>query len=202
MKKLQSLHHDAAKKHIDAMETAHKAGDGESMRHHYYKASMHLGAAGSAGTFDRKDKDSNATEQSKMAEHIGKIADQHKAEDNAHSLDHGSSIHLLAAEQHRRAQDAHSHASGAVGDKHMDKYEHHRDKSKHHGAQVVENAGKVNKANDAAYAASDKAGLSGKAKDHKAAAAAHREAAKLNYDSEGKAENEAKAAEHDKKAKA
>ncbi|KAA0888739.1 hypothetical protein [Oryzomonas rubra] len=207
MKKLQALHHDAAKKHIDAMEAAHRAGDGEAMRDHYYKASVHLGAGQSAGTFNRKDAEHNAKAQSDMAEHIGKIADQHKTEHNAHSLNHGASIHLLAAEQHRRAQDAHSHAANQSGfgsehfDEHIESSNFHKDKAKEHGSKAVDIAGVATKANDKAYAASEKAKRSGKPEDHKAAAEAHREAAKLDYDSEGKADHEAKAAEHDKKAK-
>ena len=115
-KKLQELHHDAAKKHIDAMESAHQAGDGESMRHHFHKASMHLGAAHSAGTFKRGGEAEHAKKISDMAEHVSAVAMKHKGEMSSHDLDHGSSIHLLAMEQHRRASAAHSaHHNAAMG---------------------------------------------------------------------------------------
>lgn len=206
-KKLQKLHHDAAKKHIDAMEAAHQAGDGESMRHHFHKASMHLGAAGSAGTFHRKDAADNAKAQTAMADHISAIAAKHKGEKTAHDLDHGSSIHLLAMEQHQRASAAHSaHHNSVYGapeaDEANSKAEGHQAAARDHGKSVQHFSGIAIKASDHAYNIGKAADKSKNPEDHKDAAALHRHAASLDYDSEGRAEHEAKAAEHDKKATA
>lgn len=206
-KKLQKLHHDAAKKHIDAMEAAHQAGDGESMRHHFHKASMHLGAAGSAGTFHRKDAADNAKAQTAMADHISAIAAKHKGEKTAHDLDHGSSIHLLAMEQHQRASAAHSaHHNSVYGTPEADeansKAEGHQAAARDHGKSVQHFSGIAIKASDHAYNIGKAADKSNNPEDHKEAAALHRHAATLDYDSEGRAEHEAKAAEHEKKAKA
>lgn len=108
-KKVQKLHHEAAKKHIGAMESAYKAGDGDSMRSHYYKASTHLGAARSAGKIYKENAAQHAKDQTNMAKHVSNIAYQHQTEQNSHSLDYGSRIHLLAAEQQDRAAEAHTH---------------------------------------------------------------------------------------------
>ena len=203
-KKLQELHHDAAKKHIDAMEAAHQAGDGESMRHHFHKASMHLGAAGSAGTFHRKDAADNAKAQTAMADHISAIAAKHKGEKTAHDLDHGSSIHLLAMEQHQRASAAHSaHHNSVYGTPEADeansKAEGHQSAAREHGKSVQHFSGIAIKASDHAYNIGKAADKSKNPEDHKEAAALHRHAASLDFDSEGRAEHEAKAKEHEKK---
>jgi len=109
-------------------------------------------------------------------------------------------------EQHNRAEGHHKEAANKnfndkeVSGYHMHHAQDNRDAAHEHGKEVQRLSGKSVDATNHAYDASDKADRSGKPEDHKAAADAHRHAATLNYDSEGKTDHEAKAAEHDKKA--
>jgi hypothetical protein len=138
--------------------------------------------------------------------HTGEdVAAKHKGEKTAHDLDHGSSIHLLAMEQHQRASAAHSAYHNSVygtpeADEANSKAEGHQSAVRDHGKAVQHFSGIAIKASDHAYNIGKAADKSKNPGDHKEAAEAHRNAAKLDWDSESRAEHEAKAAEHDKKA--
>jgi len=189
------LHTEAGLRHLQAMHAAHMDGNSEAMRGHYYKASHHLASADHHLSFNPKDRKEHARVAGIKAEAVSSVADQHKHEETANSLDYGSNIHLLAAEQHNRARDAHS----KIGDE--DKASYHKEASIAHGKKASEIANVSVEASEHAWNASDRARIGGdKPEHHLDAMRAHRKAAALNYDSEGRAEHEKAAKEHGDKA--
>lgn len=197
------LHHDAAMKHIAAWQKGRAAGD-ESAKEHYYRASHHLSVAHSSRTFQPGNEGPAAQEATKTAEHISKLANKHQVEHTAESLDVGSGMHLMAAEAHQRAHQAlesaffrnHNDTAARAGfEKQM---QVHKDAAAEHGNKAREITGVTTKATDKARTLGEHAKT---AEDHIAASRAHAEAAKVNYDSEGRAEHEKAAKWHAGQAK-
>lgn len=195
-------HREAAMKNLEAF---HNDAGTDVGRQHYYKASSHLGRATANLTFHKGDERVAANTISSMAESVSKIANKHVTEQRAASLDYGSGMHLLAAEQHMRAAHAHQTAysrhwdDDAARSEHNKKMAYHQAKAKEHGTKAKEIADITVKASDKARVLGDNAKTT---EDHIAASLAHKEAAKLNYDSEGRAEHEKMAKYHAGKAKA
>jgi hypothetical protein len=202
MNRAAKLHTEAAMKHIQAFHSGRGAGD-EEASNHYYKASGHLGSAHATRTFIKGHEVEAAKEASKTAETLSKVANKHQVEHTAANLDVGASTHLLAMEQHQRARDAHEKAANAKYGDTAAMAEHEKQAQKHnaaateHGKKVQEIAGVTIKATAKARTLGEHAKT---AEEHIAASQAHSEAAKLNYDSEGRAEHEKMAKFHAGKA--
>jgi hypothetical protein len=198
-------HSMAAEAHIEAMKEAHKSSKGNAaINEHYYAASRHLQADHSLRSFHQENAEAHARLATVHANFLSSHAHQHKGEDDSESLNHGSSIHMLAKEAHGRAAEAHmalanKHFGTEKGEKHAEKARGHRDGESLHGKEVQRLSKISIDARDKAHAASTKAESSSSAEDHKKAAEAHHEAARLDYDSETKAAHEKQAEHHDKK---
>ena len=191
-----NLHAKAGLLHLQAMHAAYKAGDSKAMRSHDEQASMHLSQADGHLSHNRRDSKVRASHESKIADALSNMANNYKTEHNHHSLDYGSRIHLLAAEHHNRASAAHYN-----GNNH-EKGQAHRNAAMEHGKKVQEICGVTTNASEHAHNASDRARIGGdKPEHHLDAAKAHRKAAQLNFDDEGRATHERLAAEHEAKAK-
>lgn len=194
----------AAIAHIQAMEEAAGAKDSESQRHHYYKATTALSHAHSMSTFQKGNEEATAKQATSLAKHISGIANKQRGEDNGHDLDHGSALHLLAAEQHGRAAEAHMAMANKQADsktlskEHTKLAEAHRNQQIAHGKEVQRLAGISIRATEAARAA----GKAAKSPEqHKLASEAHKHAAALTWDRESKAEHEKMAGYHNEQAK-
>lgn len=209
-KTVAASHADAAHAHVLALR---HASTNEQINEHMHAASRHLQANHSMENFHRGNEEKHAENSSNHAHEITRHAFSESHDDKGNelpshdsaTLNKRSSLHMLAMEQHQRASAAYM----ALANKHYGKPEEkeaqkkadfHTGEARAHGKEVQRLSNITISARDKAYAASDKAKKSGTTDDHKAAADAHREAAKLDFDSEGSAEHEAKAAEHDKKA--
>jgi hypothetical protein len=197
------LHEKAGEAHLQA----HAEGKG---REHYYAASRHFGMSvdhakesmGDQGTYDHA---------SRIAGRLSEHANAHKLEDNYQSHDQHAAKHLMAIEAHGRAREAaQANASRALinGDEekaasYQGKADAHHAKVNHHRAEMAKGHDEINLRAKRAEAAS-RATLApaGGDKAHEAAAAAHRHAAAIQYDSEVRGQHEAKAAHHDEQAAA
>jgi len=215
-------HAEAAFAHIDALK---HAATNEDINHHLHAASRHLQSNHSMHDFaddqsqpkvPLKNQSSRpadptgarATRVSNYAKEISQAANgATDAEETSEGLNKKSSLHMLAMEQHHRAEESHM----KVANQHftsdpkkredaMQLAQWHRDQSEKHGKEVRRLSGISISARSTAISASEKAYRTGKPEDHKAAADLHRAAVKLNYDSEGASEGEKQAQEHDKKA--
>lgn len=197
------LHHDAAMKHLAAYQKGRAEGD-EGAKDSYYRASHHLASAHSSRSFIKGNEEKAAQEASKTADQVSKMAHKHQVEHTAESLDVGAGMHLLAQEAHHRAAQAHERAYSRKFDDTAGRAEHEKAMAKHkeaaaeHGKKVQEITGVTIKASDKARTLGEHAKTP---EDHIAASRAHSEAAKLNYDSEGRAENEKAAKWHAEQAK-
>ena len=196
-------HADAAHAHVDALR---HASTNEQINEHYHAASRHFQANDSMHTYanaDRTQADNtkhqrHATMSSdhanELSEHAKNAAD---SEDTSEGLNKKSSLHVLAMEQHQRAHAAHMKvANEHYNDRNahktpesehniaMTEARYHQDKASEHGKEVQRISHLAIDASDKAREATTKAANSKKPEDHKAAAEAHRKAAKLDWDSE------------------
>lgn len=219
-----SDHAQAAFAHLDALK---HAATNKDINHHLHAASRHLQSNHSMHDFaddqpqpkvPLKNQSSRpadpvgarATRVSNYAKEISQAANSAAdSEETAEGLNKKSSLHMLAMEQHHRAEASHM----KVANQHftsdpkkredaMQLAQWHRDQAEKHGKEVRRLSGISISARSTAISASEKAYRTGKPEDHKAAADLHRAAVKLNYDSEGAAEGEKQAQEHDKRAAA
>lgn len=215
-------HSEAAFAHVEALKHA-KTND--AINHHLHAASRHLQANESMHSFadsqtqpkvplrNQSSRKANPGDgrpltvsnfAKEISDHANGAAD---SESTSEGLNKKASLHMLAMEQHHRAQAAYMKAATqSIGNKEQsDTYMHyaqcHADAAMKHGKEVRRLSGISVDATNKAYSASEKANRSGKPGDHKAAAEAHHKAAKLNYDSEGAADHARKAKEHEEKAK-
>jgi hypothetical protein len=207
---------DAAKKHANAahdhIEAANSATSNKDIDHHLAQANLHLSKHSALNNDARKGRQfQNSNEATVNADAVsahaynashpnGKQADM----DTSQKLNRTSALHLLAMTEHQKAE-ASAKELANEGPAHMKEaalahVQHHRDMAVKHGAEVQRIVGTSLKARDAAYAASAKADKSNMVGDHEAAAAAHRHAAKLDYDPETADEHSQKATEHTVKA--
>jgi hypothetical protein len=190
------LHEKAGEAHLQA----HAEGNGSE---HYHAASRHFGMSvdhakentGNQGTYE------HAT---KIAGHLSEHADAHKLEDNYQSHDQHAAKHLLAIEAHGKAREAATkmgttaHANQYPADHHFLKADAHRTKIEHHRAEMAKGHDEINlRAKRAESASRTTLAPAGGAKVHEEAAAAHRHAAAIQYDSEVRGQHETKAAYHD-----
>ena len=210
-----SDHATAAHAHVEAMK---EATTNEDINHHMHAASRHFAAGDSMHSFasgqDGSGSFKHADHASDHARELSEHADNDKSpEDTAEGLNKKVSLHMLAMEQHQRAEGAHHRVANESFDKAGSKNEkqqaftsamadaaHHRGEALRHGKEVQRISQISIGARSKAIEASEKAYRTGKPEDHKAAADLHREAIKVNYDSEGAREEEKQAQEHDKKA--
>jgi len=155
-------------------------------------------------TFQKGNEEATAKQATSLAKFVGDVASRQRAEDNGNDIDHGTALHLLAAEQHSRASDAHMALANKNADsktlskEHTKLAQHHRDQQIAHSKEVQRLAGIAIKASDAARAAGKAAKTP---EQHKLAAEAHKNAANMNWDRESKAEHQKMADWHGKQAK-
>jgi hypothetical protein len=197
------LHEKAGEAHLQA----HAEGKGSE---HYHAASRHFGQSvdhvgeshGAAGKYEHA---------AKIAGHLGEHADAHKLEDNYQSHDQHAAKHLMAIEAHGQAREAaQANASRSLtnGDEekaasYQGKADAHHAKVNHHRAEMAKGHDEINlRAKRAESASRATLAPAGGAKVHEEAAAAHRHAAAIQYDSEVRGQHEAKAAHHDEQAAA
>jgi hypothetical protein len=199
--KAAMLHEKAGEAHLQA----HAEGKGSE---HYHAASRHFGMSvdhakesmGNQGTYDHA---------SKIAGRLSEHADAHKLEDNYQSHDQHAAKHLLAIEAHGRAREAATKmgttasANQYPANHHFLKADAHRTKIEHHRAEMAKGHDEISlRAKQAESASRATLAPDGGAKVHEEAAAAHRHAAAIQYDSEVRGQHEAKAAHHDEQAAA
>jgi hypothetical protein len=199
-------HHHAAFSHVEA---ANMATDNSDISNHLHAASRHLGAIASLHNYARDGKlVQNSNSATIAADNLTSHAynASHKKLDNSQDLNRASGMHLLAMEQHQRAEH-HAKELANDGPEHMadaavTHAQHHRKMALEHGAEVQRITRISTKARDEAYSASAKANKSGSKDDHEKASRLHSIAAHLDYDSEGEADHKVKAKEHQAKADA
>ena len=210
MRHTASDHAIAAHAHVKALVAAHTNQD---INHHLHAASRHLQASDSMQSFAASQSKSGSVNHALDASNHAKDLSEHAnsakdSEKTSEGLNKKSSLHMLAMEQHNRAESAHKKVASEhynnepKREAHMIQAQHHHDAATAHGKEVSRLSRISIAASNKAHDASDKAGQTGKPEDHKAAAEAHRAAAKLDYDSETGPAHEATAKAHDAKATA
>jgi hypothetical protein len=196
--KAAMLHEKAGMAHLQAHAEGKGSEHANEASHHFAQSVDHTGEShGAAGKYQHA---------AKIAGIISEHADAHKLEDNYKSHDQHAAGHLMAIEAHgqaREAAQANASRSRTNGDEekaasYQGKADAHHAKVNHHRAEMAKGHDEINlRAKRAESASRATLAPAGGAKVHEEAAAAHRHAAAIQYDSEVRGQHEAKAAHHD-----
>jgi len=196
--KAAMLHEKAGLAHLQAHAEGKGGEHANEAGHHFAQSVDHTGEShGAAGKYEHA---------AKIAGLISEHADAHKLEDNYKSHDQHAAGHLMAIEAHGQAREAaQANASRSLtnGDEekaasYQSKADAHHAKVNHHRAEMAKGHDEINlRAKRAESASRATMAPAGGAKVHEEAAAAHRHAAAIQYDSEVRGQHEAKAAHHD-----
>ena len=178
------------------------------MKDHFHEASRHFASA--AEHVSRVvPPESHAEYAGKIAKKLGEHADAHKLEETHESYGQHAEKHLLALEAHARAREADGRAQSdqlIQGDEEgqaesREKMDEHQAHVERHRGKMAEGHNEIETRQKRAYAATRAtAAPTLGVQNNRDAAAAHRAAAKIQYDSDIRASHENSAAQHDARA--